>query len=182
MSGLETVLDTRASFELAALVVTWAAVVALALVAAHLHVRLRRLEEGAAAAPGRPEAFGRLVGERTEGLAGDGERLVLFVSSDGRSCDAVLRSLHENPPAIPLAVAWTDGPADASMLPQAARLLEAGSALADELGIRVTPFALVVAADGTVLRAGPAGSTAALHRMTERTHRDGITLATAPSH
>lgn len=167
MTTLEALLSSRASFVLAALVVTWAAILCLAVIAGHLHARLQRLERAAAASTTRAAApYGELIGMRLDELgdllgdalrhagtaAGPVPRLVLFVSSTCRVCANLLDELKTP--------AWT-------RLPSAIVLTDRdnGPALSAKLGIRVTPFALLAAADGTVVHAAPVNTLRSLEAL-----------------
>jgi hypothetical protein len=161
MSALIEVLDSRAAFMLSALAVTWVAFGLLALVAAHLHVRLRRLERrGAGVAPpseGLP--FARLVGGDATALFGretDGTRVYLLLSSACRSCARILDELAHGGLVARTAVAWTDGPpGTVPPLPGNATVLDGGPDLARRVGVRVTPFVIVADDHGTITGARP---------------------------
>ena len=169
-------LDLRSSFELAAFFVTWAAVAALAVTALQLHLRLQRLEAGQAARPARkgpPAPYAHLLGRDVGAKLpeGDRPRLLLFLSSACPACARVLEDLRARP--LPAALAFTDSseptPAD---LPPGARTLETGPALARELGIRVTPFALVLNEAGRAVEAGPVGSSSSLASLVPSSSHD----------
>ncbi|MGH9150267.1 MAG: hypothetical protein ACRD0F_07995, partial [Acidimicrobiales bacterium] len=114
MNPVASLLDSRAGFTLTALVVTWVAIVVLALMVVGLQVQLR----GAAAtqplaSPARP--YGRLVGSALSELSGDtdfgpGPRLVVFLSRGCRACARLLDQLQSPAWSVPATVAWTDGP------------------------------------------------------------------------
>lgn len=149
-------LDLRSSFELAAFFVTWAAVAALAVTALQLHLRLKRFEAGQAARPvkdGPPAPYSHLLGADVGGRLPAGVRLLLFVSAACPACARVLDELSARP--LPAALAFTDASTPAGDLPPGTRLVEAGPALAGELGVRVTPFALVLDERGRAVEARP---------------------------
>jgi hypothetical protein len=163
VTAVVTLFETRASFDMAALFVTWVAVLMLLLVVGNLHIRLQRLEQAnPAPRPGRP--YGHLIGRRMGELLGEvplGQqlRLLLFVSSGCRSCVPVLRELASASWTAPIAVAWTDSlPSPPPELPPSTILLEEGPRIGAELGIRVTPFVLVADREGRIVRASPINS------------------------
>lgn len=167
MNGVESLLASRATFVLAALVVSWLAVLLLALVAANLHFRLVRLERDDAAADGgarQPFAdlLGHHLGEALGGAA-PGARLALVLSASCASCERVLARLRETAGDTPLALLWRDGtPSPLPPLPAGAVVVDDGPAICRRLGVRVTPFALALGADGRVVRAAPLGNADAL--------------------
>lgn len=169
MSGVESLLATRATFVLAALAVSWLAVLLLALVAANLHVRLARLERAApaaAGADGRRKPFAHLLGRRLGEALGDaapGVRLAVVLSSNCASCDRLLARLRETVGDTPLALLWRDAtPSPLPPLPAGATVVDDGAAVCRDLGVRLTPFALAIDADGRVVRAAPVGNVDAL--------------------
>jgi hypothetical protein len=161
VSTLETLLTSRASFELAALAVTWVAVLFLAIVAGHLHARLQRLERASVSAR-QPRPYGELLGQRMSDLVGEtvphpSPRVVLFLSTACRACASLLEELG-GPPwgRLPSAIVWTDQQlASQAGTPGRAHVVDDGPRVSARLGIRVTPFALLAAPDGTVVHAGP---------------------------
>lgn len=171
MSGLESFLASQASFVLAALAVSWLAVVLLALVVANLHFRLAHLEH--AAQPGREESrtpFGHLLGRDLAEVLGPqvapGTRLAAVLSSECTSCERILDELRQASVATPLALLWRDGtPSPPPPLPPSAIVLDAGPEISRTLGVRVTPFGLAADAAGRIVRAAPLGSVEALAEM-----------------
>jgi hypothetical protein len=168
MNSLVEVLDSRAAFMLSALVVTWVAFGLLALVAGHLHVRLRRLERrGAGAAPSaQASSFARLVGGDATALFGrdtDGTRVYLLLSSACHSCARILDELANGGLAARTTVAWTDGPPGrVPVLPGNVAVLDGGPDLARRVGVRVTPFVVLADDHGTITNARPVTSIAEL--------------------
>lgn len=165
MTNWWELLDSRMSFTVAALVVSWLATAYLALIAANLHVRVRALEQAARRAAAPATAYARLHGRSLRDdipVPGSGGAVVLFVSQACSSCRHVLAELAASPPGLPVAVAWTDGAADPLALPSGVALVPDGPRLAAELGVQVRPFALVLDHAGVVLRAGPVTSLRAL--------------------
>lgn len=159
----ETLFEARPSFELAAWFVTWAAVALLAVVAASLHARLRRLERGdsgrAATLP-----FGQLVGRAFATGMTPAPRAVLFLSAGCAACSRLLDEAGRVHLEESLALVWTDGEPPPA-LPAGLFLLENGARRAAELGIRVTPFALLLDGEGTITRAAPVGNLGALSEL-----------------
>ena len=159
------------SFLASALIVTWVAILLLALVVSGLVRQVHGLTSGAAGSavlgprPGtRAPEYRRLAAGAT------GTLVLLFLAEDCRSCAEVLdetarlatgtaeagvlpralyRTVPDPPPAAPFPV-----------LTEAARLFDA-------YDVPVTPFAVVVDADGRVRRSVPVGSAAALRELLE---------------
>lgn len=152
-------LDTRPGVVLAALVVTWVALVLLVLVVASLHARLRRLEQR----PAQPAAagglddppFAALLGRPMSELAGGATpRILLVLSSSCRSCRSLLTDLADPGWTVPTALAWADGRPGGTTGPQV-QVLPDGPRISTALGVRVTPFGLVAGDDGRITWAGP---------------------------
>ncbi len=160
----DSLLAIRPSFELAAWFVTWAAVALLAVVAASLHARLRRLESGRSEREvSRP--FSQLIGRSFPASgASPVPRVVLFVASACTACSRILDEVSEAELQEPLGLAWIDGmPATAA--PQGFVLLSEGTRLSADLGVRVTPFALVLDGERKITQAAPVGSLGALREL-----------------
>ncbi|HEX8597701.1 MAG TPA: hypothetical protein VF952_04210 [Chloroflexia bacterium] len=166
----DTLLDSRSSFAFAALFVTWVAVLLLMLVIGNLHSRLQRLERAASVSK-ENTPYANLLGRRLQDLLGESPvvpRVLVFLSSNCTSCARVLNELQHLhlPSNAPLAVAWVDQlPSPAPDIPSNATVLHAGPQISTELGIRVTPFALVAGADGRVLKATPINSLDSLNKL-----------------
>lgn len=175
MVTMSDLLSFRASFELAALAVTWLLLVLLVLVVGSLHVRLRRLETRTGPSPiAAPYSF--LLGKRVEDVigvvaGGPQPRVLLFLSSTCGSCHRLLEELASPSWTVPTALLWTDGTAPAARHAQSATVVSDGPRISAELGIRVTPFALVTDKDGLVIKAGPLSSLRSL------TDVDGLSSA-----
>lgn len=162
----ESFLATRPSFELAAWFVTWAAVALLAVIAASLHARLRRLERGdGAREASRP--FGQLIGRPFATGLTPASRAVLFLSAGCAACARLLDEAGRVHLEEPVALVWTDGVPPSTLPPRFVLLddLDGGARRAAALGIRVTPFALRLQEDGTILRAAPVGNLGALSEL-----------------
>lgn len=160
----DTFLDIRPSFELAAWFVTWAAVALLAVVAASLHARLRRLERGDS---GREASlpFGQLAGRPFATGMTPSPRAVLVLSAGCAACARILEEAERVQLEEPLALVWTGG-APPPAIPAGMALLQDGARQAAELGIRVTPFALLLDGNGAIVRAAPVGTLEALCKVT----------------
>ena len=169
---LSSLLDSQASFTLAVVFVTWVAVVLLGLVAANLHTRLRLLENAGPVRDGSAP-YSHLHGRSVWPLLGDAAterhpRLILFLSTSCRSCRRIVRELESDSWPIATGVVWTDQiPAPAPAFPPHVRILEEGWRLSDELGIRVTPFMLIVGADGRTIEASPVVRLDRLERLVQ---------------
>lgn len=178
MSGIETLLASRASFVLAALAVSWLAVVLLALVVANLHFRLVHLERAARPAPEESRIpFGHLLGRDLAEALGPrvapGTRLAFVLSSDCASCERILGELRASAVPTPLALLWRDHtPSPLPPLPPGAAIVDEGPEVSRALGVRVTPFALAADAAGRIVRAAPVGSVEALAEMLRDAGRD----------
>lgn len=179
MQSFLTVFDSRASLLLSALFVTWIAFGLLGVVTAHLHLRLRRLEARppTGAAPGARTSFARLLGSDGAALFGRstaGPTVHLLLSRRCRSCAHVLDELVQGGlPGVRTAVAWIDGAPDAAArLPADVEVLDAGPDVAQRVGVRVTPFAIVTDDQGTVVDARAVTSVADLRRVLPTPVRD----------
>lgn len=185
MSALQSLLGSQASFVLAALAVSWIAVVLLALVAANLHFRLARLESERPAAEQRTP-FGHLVGRSLAEALGPrvapGTRLALVLSSDCAACDRLLAALRRSAGTAPLALLWRDGtPSPPPPLPAGATIVDDGPGVAAALGVRVTPFALAADAGGRIVQAVPVGRVEALAELLSEAGGDATPAASPAS-
>jgi hypothetical protein len=158
-----SILETRASLGLAIQVVTWAAIVFLGLIVVSLHIRLQRLERLEARRE-RAEPYGHLIGQ-TLGEVLNGQaltpmpRLLLFLSPACPSCERLLAELRSSNWDAPVALIWTeDSQQPPPEVPPNLRFLPGGAKISGDLGVRVTPFAMVADRDGKILRAFPINS------------------------
>ncbi len=172
MTFLESILGSRASFELAAHLVTWAALVIVVIIAVSLHVRLTRLERldqhRNQAAP-----FSHLLGKNVDDVLNGfvprpRPRLMLFVSSSCPACETLLKELRERKRETPSMVAWTNETSEGiPELPGYATLVPDGPRVSAELGIRITPFVLVADEAGVITKASPVNSINSLFETIE---------------
>ncbi len=160
---LASILDTKVGFEAAALFVTWAAVAFLAVIAMHLHLRLRRLERTSASDAGsRP--YRQFAGRRLDELLGGvtfapQPQLVVTLSAACKSCERVLGEIASPQWTIPTVLLWTDHPPPlVPVLPSNTIMRPDGPVLAMKLGIRITPFALWMNQEGEIVKASPVNS------------------------
>lgn len=152
--------QSQAGATFAALVVTWVAVALLVLMVAHLHARLRRLEQADRVHAGgldtglRAAPYAGLVGRSLTDLIGESPapRVLLVLSTGCPSCRQLLADLADPSWSVPTVLAWADGTPGGD-LPVPA--LADGPRVAAALGVRVTPFGLVCDDDGHVVWAGP---------------------------
>lgn len=162
-----SLVDSQASFELAALFVTWVAVMLLVVVVGGLHARLRRLEH--AGRDARPAPYSHLLGRNIRDILGaeagvTAPRVLFFLSSNCSSCARLLEELASPSWTIPSAIVWTDGTPPAQP-PPGSPIIASGPKLGAELGIRVKPFALVADVDGRVVKAGPVANLRSLGEL-----------------
>lgn len=162
---LTAMLDFRSIFILAALFVSWVAVVLLVLVVGNLHVRLQRLEYSSAV-PKAATPFGHLLGSRLHDLLGEQvpiPGMFVFLSANCTSCMRVLDELKSLSSTAPVAIAWTDQmPTPLPEFPPNIVVLDEGAKVSKTLGIRITPFAVVTGEDGRVVKAAPINSLSSL--------------------
>jgi hypothetical protein len=157
---MSSLLNAKMSFEIAALIVSWLAIALLTFVVGNLLVRLQRLEQAIPAAQAK-KPYGHLLGKQLRELLGESLALpqtqaIFFLSSTCKSCAGLLDAIRAQAWDAPVALAWTDGdPASATPFPSNVTALKDGARISAELGVRVTPFAVVANADGQVIKAGP---------------------------
>jgi hypothetical protein len=165
VSGLEDLLRSRSSFVLAALAVSWIAVVLLALIAANLHFRLVHLERSLPAGESRAP-FGHLLGRSLVEVLGPrvppATRLAFVLASDCSSCERILAELGKAGGGARVALLWRDATPSLPPLPPGVTVLDDGPRVSRELGVGVAPFALSADPSGRIARATPVGSVDAL--------------------
>ncbi|MFG1952051.1 hypothetical protein [Micromonospora sp. NPDC048830] len=158
------------SFQTSALILSWIAILLLALVVSGLVRQVHALSSGAVQR--RPESVGLRPGSPAPGLA----RLVpapsavplvlLFLDRECGTCAEVLAEAagQVDPARLEFRVLYRDDPpAHAAGLP--VTVLGGQGELFERYDVLVTPFATVVDRAGRVLRAEPLGSRAALRRL-----------------
>jgi hypothetical protein len=153
--------DTRMTFEIAALLVTWIAIVFLALIAVSLHLRVLNLErERASSRKATPYShlIGKSVDEILSQRAPAPVDVVLLVTSQCQMCERIVDEIASPAWTKSTAVAWIDGSAPARPSRSNVVVVDDGPAISRRLGVRVTPFALFAGPDGTIVRAGPINS------------------------
>ena len=159
-------------FTTSALILSWVAIALLALVVSGLVRQVHQLSRGhVVRSPGRLGVTpGSAAPHADELLAGDGKTLLLFLSAECRTCADVLAAAGrlDGPPAVRAVYAGDAPAAPAAGVPVTGNrpdLFTAYDAIA-------TPFAVLVGADGRVVRSEPLGSADAL----------GDLVAAAPHH
>lgn len=150
---MRDLLTARSGLVSAAFFVTWATVVLLVLLVTSLHVRLRRLERNAGS-PGADTPYSHLLGTKVDSLAGRA-RLLLFVSAGCGTCRRLVEEITSPAWTVPVALLGTDHTPVAAADGDLVTVLDDGPRISAQLGIRVTPFALVADEAGRVVRAGP---------------------------
>ena len=159
LSALESILNAKVGFAAAALIVTWAAMAFLTVIAMHLHLRLQRLERASVPLSGaRP--YGQFSGRRLDEFLsvsfGVRPRLVVALSAACNSCERVLGEIAAPGWTTPTVVLWTDhAPSRLPALPANTIVAPDGPAVAAKLGIRITPFALWIDQQGEIEKASP---------------------------
>lgn len=165
---LESLLNSRASFELAAFAATWVAIALLIFIVVNLYTRVVRLERERGA-PQMAQPYGHLLGKHIDDVIGvtvpDRQpRVLLFLSSNCGSCRRVLDELTSPSWTVPTALLWTDEAPATTPRPDGAIVVEDGKRISTDLGIRVTPFGLVADDSGRVVQASPISSLHSLSR------------------
>lgn len=160
MTMFSELLESKSSFMLAAMFVSWVAVALLALIAANLHRRLHRVEAALTVNAKTPYAglLGKALRESLD-QAVPAPCVLVFLSANCKACQRVLGDLPTLSLSTPLAIAWTDqAPSPLPALPLGTIVLDDGPKVSAALGIRATPFALVAGENGTVVKASPVNS------------------------
>ena len=161
------VLDSKSTFMLAAMFVSWVAVALLALVAGNLHRRLQRVEGSLSVNLAAP--YSGLLGKALRESLGEtipAPCVLVFLSANCQACRRVLGDLPGLSLSTPLAIAWTDqAPSPLPALPRGTIVLDDGPKVSAALGIRATPFALVAGENGTVVKASPINSLTSISNL-----------------
>ena len=152
------------SFETTALLVTWAALVLLALVVAGLVRQLHHLTQG----PRRPDAAPAtgMPAPRLERLAPEPGRttLLLFLGDECPVCRDIFDETLHLACAPPTRVLFS-GRALAGDPPGQVRILADQEDLFELYDVPATPFAVLVGPDGRIRAAEPVGSVRTLHAL-----------------
>ena len=160
-------LDSKSSFILAAMFVSWVAVALLTLVVGNLHRRLQRVEGSLAGNLAAP--YSGLLGKALRESLGESipaPCVLVFLSANCQACRRVLGDLPALSLSTPLAIAWTDqAPSPLPALPAGAIVIDDGPKVSAALGIRATPFALVAGENGTVVKASPINSLTSISNL-----------------
>lgn len=155
---MNSLLNTKMSFEIAALIISWLAIALLTFAVGNLLVRLQRLEQAIPAAQAN-KPYGHLLGKSLRELLGGSlaipePRVIFFLSTTCKSCVSLLDAIRAQSWDAPVALAWIDG--DPAMgLPPNVTAIKEGSRISAELGVTVTPFVVVANGDGRIIKAGP---------------------------
>lgn len=154
------------SFEMTALLVTWAALVLLALVVAGLVRQVHGLTQGP-----RPQELGPRPGVLAPDLAAlapaaVGPTLLLFLSDECGACPDILREAVVLAGRTPIRAVFAGAPLDVDA-PDGLRIFAERADLFDAYQVPATPFAVLTGADGRIQLAEPVGSVRALHTLME---------------
>lgn len=164
-------LDMRSNFVVAALFVTWVAVALLVLVIGNLYVRLQRLER-VLPVPKEQIPYSHLIGRGLQDLLGEAlpsPCVFVFLSANCNSCIRVLSELPSLLLTAPLAITWIDeSPSPSPALPPGTIVVAEGPKVSTALGIRLTPFVLVIGEEGKVVQASPINSLSSLGKLVDK--------------
>ncbi|TDD36982.1 hypothetical protein E1287_09645 [Actinomadura sp. KC06] len=146
------------SFQSSALLLSWVAILLLALVVAGLVRQVHALGQGAS----RPTGLGPAPGTPAPSFDRLGPGLLLFLDRDCGVCTDVLAAADDLGP--PFHAIFAGPPADAAS--GATVLSGERDGLFADYRVPATPFAVIVGADGRVRTAEPVGSPEALRTLT----------------
>jgi hypothetical protein len=157
-------------FVTSALILSWVAIVLLALVVARLVRQVHELQQGGAR---RPRRLGLVAGEPAPGLGALDPKpgtamLLLFLSVGCRTCREVLGEAVENLQAgVEIRVLYAgEAPVGTIEAGDASIAAYGGqAALFEQYDAVATPFAVLVDAAGRVVRSEPLGSREATRRL-----------------
>lgn len=148
------------SFQNSALLLSWVAILLLALVVAGLVRQVHALSRGAP----RPAGLGLAPGTPAPAFDRLGPGLLLFLDRDCGVCADVLAAAGS--PEPPLHAIFAGPPPDGASRPGVRVLTGEQDGLFADYRVPATPFAVLVGADGRVRAAEPVGSPEALHELT----------------
>jgi hypothetical protein len=154
------------SFETTALLVTWVALVLLALVVAGLVRQVHHLAQGPRRREIGPAAGSPAPGLERLGVSPGRAALLLFLSDDCPACQDVFEEALEmrggpETRAVFAADALGGDP------PEHLRVLPGEKELFTAYQVPATPYGVIVGADGRVRTAEPVGSVRALHALVD---------------
>ncbi|MCO6011108.1 hypothetical protein NE236_39750 [Actinoallomurus purpureus] len=152
------------SFETTALLVTWVALVLLALVVAGLVRQVHHLTRG----PRTPDV-GLATGMPAPGIDRLGPEpgrptLLLFLGDECPACHDILEEAVGLADAPPIRALFLDGALDVDP-PEYMRIFAGQGDLFERYQVAATPFAVLVGSDGRIRTAEPVGSVRALHAL-----------------
>ncbi|GGT66781.1 hypothetical protein [Actinomadura citrea] len=147
------------SFQNSALLLSWAAILLLALVVAGLVRQVHALGRGAS----RPAGLGPAAGAPAPAFDRLGPGLLLFLDRECGVCADVLAAV---PIGRPLHAIFAGPPPDEAPRPGVTVLAGEQDGLFADYRVPATPFAVLVGADGRVRAAEPVGSPEALRALT----------------
>ncbi|MFC4912757.1 hypothetical protein [Actinomadura gamaensis] len=148
------------SFQTSALLLSWVAILLLALVVAGLVRQVHALAGPGRVTAARP-APGPKRGAVAPGFGRLGPGLVLFLDRDCGVCEDVLAAAEP-----PLRAVFA-GPAPAAVAPDVTVLAHEGAGLFEDYRVSATPFAVVLTEDGRIGAAAPVGSPESLRELLE---------------
>jgi hypothetical protein len=159
------------TFQTSALILSWLAILLLALVVSGLVRQVHALAGGAAR---RPEPVGLPAGAPAPGLGRlaldrPGLLVLLFLSVDCRTCGEVLDEAARDAVGSGVAIhALYAGPAPSGALGRPVAVHGEQADLFERYDAIVTPFAVVVDQGGRVVQSAPLGSAAAFRALLEQ--------------
>jgi hypothetical protein len=158
------------SFQTSALILTWVAILLLALVASGLIRQVHALSAGGTQRPGSlglqpgspAPGFDRLAPDRPEPV------VLLFLGAECRTCAEVLDEAgHASRDGVTLRALYA-GPVPAAPPDLPVPVQGEQAELFERYDVVATPLAVVIDRAGRVVRSEPIGSRAALHGLLER--------------
>jgi hypothetical protein len=172
------------TFLASALILSWVAIVLLALVVARLVQQVHQLQHTAGGTTRRPDRIGLRPGTAAPSLASLGippgePAVLLFLSASCSTCAEVLVEAAEQAgrPGVPLLHALYEGAAPAAA--SGATVHERQAELFERYDAIATPFAVVLDRSANVVRSEPIGSRDALRRLLVQSSSHSIPLGGA---